>query len=99
MRERLLHEGASDPGEAVDASVRLVARSSGRQRRRTSRKDVAQLAVTSVNIRPDVTILSVLQHLNYRPWFALAEFVDNALESFLENRKELGCRRAAANPR
>lgn len=46
-------------------------------------------AVTSVNIRPEVTILSVLQHLNYRPWFALAEFVDNALESFLQHRKEL----------
>lgn len=52
--------------------------------------DVAQRAVTSVNIRPEVTILSVLQHLNYRPWFALAEFVDNALESFLQHRKELG---------
>jgi hypothetical protein len=36
-----------------------------------------------------VTILSVLQHLNYRPWFALAEFVDNALDSFLRCRKDL----------
>ena len=52
--------------------------------------DGAQPAVTSVNIRPEVTILSVLQHLNYRPWFALAEFVDNALQSFLHYRKELG---------
>jgi hypothetical protein len=42
-------------------------------------------AITSVNIRPEVTILSVLQHLNYQPWFALAEFVDNALQSFLIN--------------
>ena len=50
---------------------------------------VAQEAVTAVNIRPEVTILSVLQHLNYRPWFALAEFVDNALESFLHYRKAL----------
>lgn len=45
--------------------------------------------VTSVNIRPEVTILSVLQHLNYRPWFALAEFVDNALESYLRHRAEI----------
>ena len=52
--------------------------------------DTAHRPVTSVNIRPEVTILSVLQHLNYRPWFALAEFVDNALESFLQHRKELG---------
>jgi Histidine kinase-, DNA gyrase B-, and HSP90-like ATPase len=43
-------------------------------------------SITTVNIRPEVTILSVLQHLNYRPWFALAEFVDNALESFLKHR-------------
>lgn len=42
-----------------------------------------------VNIRPEVTILSVLQHLNYRPWFALAEFVDNSLQSFLANEKQL----------
>lgn len=39
----------------------------------------------SINIRPEVTILSVLQHLNYRPWFALAEFVDNSLQSSLKN--------------
>ncbi|MGC4120438.1 MAG: ATP-binding protein [Myxococcales bacterium] len=34
-----------------------------------------------VDIRPGVSVLSVLRHLNYRPWFALAEFVDNALQS------------------
>ena len=43
----------------------------------------------SVNIRPRVTILSVLRHLNYRPWFALAEFVDNAIQSFLDHKTEL----------
>jgi hypothetical protein len=36
-----------------------------------------------VNIRPGVSVLSVLRHLNYKPWFAMAEFVDNALQSFL----------------
>lgn len=34
-----------------------------------------------VSIRPEVTILSVLRHLNYKPWFALAEYVDNSLQS------------------
>ena len=43
----------------------------------------------TVNIRPGVSILSVLRHLNYRHWFALAEFVDNSLESFLRYQKEL----------
>ena len=42
-----------------------------------------------INIRPEVSILSVLRHLNYKPWFALAEFVDNSLQSFFANRKRL----------
>ena len=42
-----------------------------------------------VNIRPGVGILSVLRHLNYKPWFAMAEFVDNALQSYLQNREAL----------
>lgn len=42
-----------------------------------------------VNIRPEVNILSVLRHLNYRPWFALAEFVDNGIQSFITNRQQL----------
>lgn len=44
----------------------------------------ANLAIESVNIRPGVAILSVLQHLNYKPWFAISEFVDNSLQSFLD---------------
>src|SRR5690242_8585233 len=43
----------------------------------------------SINIRPGVSILSVLRHLNYKPWFAMAEFVDNAVQSFLQHRTEL----------
>ncbi len=40
--------------------------------------------MSSINIRPGVSVLSVLQHLNYRPWFALSEFVDNSIQSFLD---------------
>jgi hypothetical protein len=36
-----------------------------------------------------VSILSVLRHLNYKPWFAMAEFVDNAVQSYLKNKDEL----------
>jgi hypothetical protein len=42
-----------------------------------------------INIRPGVSILSILRHLNYKPWFALAEFVDNAVQSYLSNRARL----------
>jgi hypothetical protein len=39
----------------------------------------------SVSITPGVSMLAVLGSLNYKPWFALAEYVDNALQSFLSN--------------
>jgi hypothetical protein len=45
--------------------------------------------VDRVSIRPGVSILSVLRHLNYKPWFAMAEFVDNSLQSFIDYRDEL----------
>ncbi len=43
----------------------------------------------SVNIRPGVNVLSVLPHLNYKAWYALAEFVDNAIQSSLDKKREL----------
>ena len=43
----------------------------------------------AVSIRPGVQILSILQHLNYKPWFALAEFVDNSIQSYLANRARI----------
>ena len=42
--------------------------------------------IKKVDIRPGVSVLAVLRHLNYRPWFALSEFVDNAVQSFSQNR-------------
>src|SRR5579862_4433546 len=45
--------------------------------------------ITSINIRPGVSILSVLRHLNYKPWFAMAEFVDNSVESYLRHKDAL----------
>ena len=45
--------------------------------------------IKTVSIRPGVSVLSVLRHLNYKPWFALAEYVDNAVQSYLTNREKL----------
>ena len=47
------------------------------------------MAPRTVDIRPGISVLAVLRHLNYRPWHALAEFVDNAVESFVKHRKVL----------
>ncbi len=46
-------------------------------------------SLKTVSIRPGVSVLAVLRHLNYTPWFALAEFVDNAVQSFIQHRAEL----------
>lgn len=43
-----------------------------------------------IDIRPEVNILGVLRHLNYKPWFALAEFVDNSVVSALQHHLERG---------
>ena len=49
----------------------------------------AETRVERVSIRPGVSVLSVLRYLNYKPWFALAEFVDSAVQSYLSNRAAL----------
>lgn len=46
-------------------------------------------SITAVPIRPGVSVLSILRHLNYKTWFALAEFVDNAVQSYLANKQRL----------
>lgn len=45
--------------------------------------------IETVSIRPGVSLLSVLPHLNYKPWYALAEFVDNAIQSYQASRTAL----------
>ena len=47
------------------------------------------MSINKVDIRPGVSVLAVLRHLNYRPWFSLGEFVDNSVQSFLDHRREL----------
>jgi hypothetical protein len=54
------------------------------------------ISIQTVDIRPGVSVLSVLKHLNYRPWYAIAEFVDNAIQSFSSTADEL---RAIHGPR
>ena len=40
----------------------------------------------TVDIKPGISVLAVLRHLNYKPWYALAELVDNSIQSFLSHR-------------
>ncbi len=42
-----------------------------------------------VLIRPEVAMYAAFARLNYRPWYALAEFVDNSLQSAMANSAAL----------
>lgn len=50
-------------------------------------KSLSANELSQIDIRPEVNILAVLRHLNYKPWFALSEFVDNSLSSILSARE------------
>lgn len=45
--------------------------------------------ITSLNIQPQAGVLGVFSRLNYKPWYAIAEFVDNSTQSFYNNEKIL----------
>lgn len=47
------------------------------------------LSKGSVEIRPRSGMFAAFARLNYKPWFALAELVDNAVQSFLTHRERL----------
>jgi len=41
-----------------------------------------------VSIVPESEIFSIFRNLNYKAWFALAEFVDNSLQSYLDWKRD-----------
>ena len=43
----------------------------------------------TVSIRPSVGYLANLQAINYRAWYAMAEFVDNSIQSYIQNKTKL----------
>ena len=47
------------------------------------------MSKTTVDIRPTVSYLSILPSINYRAWYALAEFVDNSIQSYINNKRIL----------
>lgn len=38
-----------------------------------------------LNIQPAASILNVFSRLSYKPWYAIAEFVDNSTQSYISN--------------
>lgn len=45
--------------------------------------------ITELNIQPQAGVLGVFSRLNYKPWYAIAEFVDNSTQSFYNHESEL----------
>ena len=39
-----------------------------------------------INIKPEMGIYRVFKYLKYSPWFAISEFIDNSLQSFISKR-------------
>lgn len=42
-----------------------------------------------IDIRPDVSVYATYRRLSYRPWYAIAEFVDNSTQNYYDHRNEL----------
>ncbi|MDQ1088617.1 ATP-binding protein [Siphonobacter sp. SORGH_AS_1065] len=42
-----------------------------------------------IDIKPGVAMLGILKHIEYDHWYAIAEFVDNSIDSFIKNEKRI----------
>ena len=45
--------------------------------------------IMDINIQPSASILNVFSRLSYKPWYAIAEFVDNSTQSYISHKDEL----------
>lgn len=51
--------------------------------------DAFEADVMELNIQPPASILNVFSRLSYKPWYAIAEFVDNSTQSYISHIDEL----------
>ena len=48
-----------------------------------------KIEIQELNIQPQAGVIGVFSRLNYKPWYAIAEFVDNSTQSFYSHQNEL----------
>ena len=48
-----------------------------------------EVEIQELNIQPQAGVIGVFSRLNYKAWYAIAEFVDNSTQSFYSHQKEL----------
>ncbi len=44
----------------------------------------------SINIRPDSGVYGTFRRISYRPWSAIAEFIDNSTQNYFEHKENIG---------
>ena len=44
----------------------------------------------SIDIRPDSGVYGTFRRISYRPWSAIAEFIDNATQNYFEHKQSIG---------
>ena len=44
---------------------------------------------TKIDIRPATSVYGTYRRLSYKPWFAIAEFIDNSTQSYYDHKHEL----------
>ncbi len=57
-----------------------------------------EVGTRTINIRPGVGVYAVLPSVNYKVWYAVAEFVDNSLDSYLQHHEVLAHANADDQP-
>lgn len=55
----------------------------------TGKKKITPAIPQVVSVQPGVGMLALFPSMNYKPWYAIGEFVDNAIQSWRSTRKEL----------
>ena len=48
-----------------------------------------EVGIQELNIQPQAGVIGVFSRLNYKAWYAIAEFVDNSTQSFYSHQQEL----------
>ena len=44
----------------------------------------------SIDIRPDSGVYGTFRRISYRPWSAIAEFIDNSTQNYFEHKQDMG---------
>lgn len=49
----------------------------------------ASTIANTINIRPTASVYATYRRLSYKPWFAIAEFVDNSTQNYYDHKDKL----------